>query len=99
MMYADMSTFNFASWLSSQKDASDLSWASIGKRLGEAIGRPEAFAPGYVNDMAKGRKPPAPDTVLAAARVFRVDPTWLQAQVDLEQMGEERVLALARLAA
>lgn len=92
-----MGKFLFSGWLAQRRAALGISMAALGKQMGEALGRHE-FTQGYINDMEKGRRLPTEETVMAAATVFNVDASWLQALVDIERLGEERVRAIAAIA-
>lgn len=90
-----VNNFRFIEWLARQRTGAGLGKSDLGRKMARAIGREEAFTPGYVNNLETGERKPTGETVCALAAVFEVDPAWLQAQVDIEQLGEARARAIA----
>lgn len=85
-MYCVMSTLAFKDWLRQQREAAGLSMGELGEDLD--------MSRGHINNLEKGRFLPSDDSIPAIAERFKVARAWLQAQVDAERLGDERLLAL-----
>jgi transcriptional regulator with XRE-family HTH domain len=87
-MYPFMATFRFTEWLKSQREDRGWSYGVFAEKTG--------LSRGYLNNLEKDSVKPTVDTLKALAPVLGVDFEWLQAQVDFERIGRERLVKIRK---